>query len=515
MPNTDGVQSYQLFQEPAGDGMCEPRLPVQLQQDEYEFVRFVPIRTSQATAVLPAYMVHRSGALEAIPDTDKKRLREVSPLVTAWTPPTELERETVHVQVDTNEFLAQRHVVVDGRRRSVLLRSADVHALLAGRTVRVQINPSADQGESSPSMVLLSPRQTRSIEPESYLPVGDMASFLSDPRLPGLGRVTLTSRQVEQLRASGTTDIQVRIGDDERKLLIKTGPLEPTSVSSNSNSWDSNGMGQQLSNMFEGSQGDWDIYVKVQVELPEGYEFILVMPFVQSWKLLGYTRGELVSSIPLAAQQETVIEHFTWDRRKSDREQTTGEDSETVGDVSFSEKPSVEVLDELTRRHGWGSNGKVGVQVPVAQGATLGGDFGGQEQGEVADVYRETAGLISDLTVKAAAKVKSSKQMKVVEHVEEGFEDRQTRKIKNHNLVRDLQLHFFEILANYEVATRLDRPGVRLGVLVDNLLPGPINRYFVLQHEAVLTRALSDDTYKPGFGAARLLDAFDRHCEIA
>ena len=73
-------------------------------------------------------------------------------------------------------------------------------------------------------------------------------------------------------------------------------------------------------------------------------------------------------------------------------------------------------------------------------------------------------------TKKAATRVKNSRQTKVSETTESGREERVTRKLKNPNMCRVLNLDYFEVLSNYTVTTRLAAEEARLCLLVANPL---------------------------------------------
>jgi hypothetical protein len=236
---------------------------------------------------------------------------------------------------------------------------------------------------------------------------------------------------------------------------------------------------------------------------------VLALPYKQVWELKGYTRGELLNSIALTPQEETTIEVFSWDRHKTDKEQTSSFEETTSIEASQNHKCSRDTFNETAHTAEWqldehltaGVEG-FGLQVNNTNKQTW------------SDVARVTTNKIDEATLKASSIIKSSNQTKISETAEFGSETRVTRKIKNQNMVRTLTFDYFEVLSSYDVETRLDKSHIRLGVLVDNLLPGPIDRQFILVHEGVLQRVLRYDAYRPGFDAARMLDGYDRICEI-
>ena len=249
--------------------------------------------------------------------------------------------------------------------------------------------------------------------------------------------------------------------------------------------------------------------VTIAVGLPAGYRFVLALPYKQVWQLKGYTRGELLNSIALTPQEETTIEVFSWDRHKTDRDQTSSFEETTSIEASHNHKESRDTFAETAHTAEWqldehltaGVKG-FGLQVNNTNKQTW------------SDVARQTTNKIDEATQKASSIIKSSQQTKISETAEFGSETRVTRKIRNQNMVRTLTFDYFEVLSSYAVETQLDKSHIRLGVLVDNMLPGPIDRQFALVHEGVLQRVLRHEAYRPGFDAARMLDGYDRICEI-
>jgi hypothetical protein len=504
-----GTPQFELFEEPSdAGGSCSATLPIQREVDEFAFVRFTPVHAPEGQTVLPHYMTVAPQHFGKYQKAARQMLASATPLAGAWEPPPQLDEDTPEVTVDVATLLAGREVTVARKAQKVVLDERAVETLLSGRAADVKV----DGGDTEATIRLVPKRQEAGSEP---LPIGDLAAFLAQPRLPGIGAVSLTKKQVQQLRDLGRTELDVEVGGEKRELAIVIGEGHTAPVMQQASPSTASAAMASTSGRIARHWSDIDVvgFHTDTFELPVGMGFVLALPFSQRWTLNGYARGELVNSIGLAPQEEVAIEVDTWDRLKRESEETTTDEREVSGEVGFTDKPSTETMRELTSKRGWSTNVNGKVQVPV-EGAQIGGGAGHTDQGDIVSVTRNTASLISEVTSRAATKVKSTRQVKVTEVVETGFEQRSTRKIKNHNLVRTLHLDYFQVLANYEVSTVLDREAAELCVLVDNLLPGPIDRHFVLQHEGVLRRVLRDASYRPGFGAARVLDAYDRHCEI-
>jgi hypothetical protein len=503
------TQLYELFDERATPRPCGATLPVQRSGDEYTFVQFLPIGSEAQRAVLPTYALVANDALAGLANSTKERFRKATAFAGAWTAPAALSKSMPVVAVDAASLIAHPEIELEGKTHAVSLDAEDIASLLAGQPVRTRLGDDRDV----PQVLLVPPPAVEDDGP-ARLPIGDLSTFLADPILPGFGRIPLSRNEVEQLTDVGVARVEIDVDGNPRVLVISADGTDGIATERSALSTAGGGakIGWSGPTLDTGSATVTD---EMAYELPAGYEFVLALPFAQRWTLKGYTRGELLNSIPLAPQEETTIEVFTWDRHKRDTEETTGEETESGADVVFSQKPSLETLHELTRKNGWSSTVEGKLTVPIAEGAGIEGGLSSTDQHDLNDTSKRTEGLVSDVTAKAASRLKTTRQSKVTEVVETGIESRTTRKIKNQNFVRTLTLDYFEVLASHDVSTALERDSIELCVLVDNLLPGPIDRYFVLQHEGVIRKVLRDATYKPGFGAARLLDAFDRHCEVA
>ena len=110
------------------------------------------------------------------------------------------------------------------------------------------------------------------------------------------------------------------------------------------------------------------------------------------------------------------------------------------------------------------------------------------------------------MTSRLTERVKSTRQVKVLESRETGREDRVTRRIHNPNQGYALTLNCFEVLETYSVTTAL-KAGKQFCLLVEQPDLGPIDLPFVLAYQDRLQRALLSATYLPGFAAARNLYA--------
>jgi hypothetical protein len=248
-----------------------------------------------------------------------------------------------------------------------------------------------------------------------------------------------------------------------------------------------------------------------------GFPVVLYVPYRQQWLLQGYARGDLLNTLSLAPQEETTIEVFSWERRRREEEESTGTENESSLEGTLHNKDTTEVVDEARRENGWKLD--AGLEVSIPSSPVNGSiDFGVKD--ELTTTAKTTATQIAEATLKAATKVKATRQTKVVETSEFGTETKVIRRLRNPNAGRTLNLDIFEVVAGYNVTTTVDRPGVRLAVLVpmhDFLAPiinrSPTQYLALLSFRDVIEPAVPP-SMRAGFAAARMLLAYHRQCEL-
>lgn len=255
-----------------------------------------------------------------------------------------------------------------------------------------------------------------------------------------------------------------------------------------------------------------------QAQLPDigRFRVAFYLPYRQEWQLDGYSRGRMVNSLTLGPQEEQTIEIFKWDRLSRTLDSTTSFEFSQTSESSGTRRDTTDISREVSHQSGFEltSNAKVGFKVDVVNA-----DFGGGTNAKAGlnDADKNARQTITEATTRAATSVRSSRTLKVVETRESGEETRVTRKLRNQNTCHTLTTTFFEILANYTVATYLRTEEITLVLLLPSAELSKIKRFdrsFVRSHERTLTLALLDQTLAPGFEAARFLDARDRACAI-
>lgn len=230
-------------------------------------------------------------------------------------------------------------------------------------------------------------------------------------------------------------------------------------------------------------------------------QLAMLLPLDQTWVLTTYERGRLASSISLAPQEEVTIDVYSWDRRKTSREETTTFDTEVNAEAQSIDRDTRDVFGEVTKsgNFGWGLNGSFS-----GWGVTVGGNIG--DSATVNNVTRRTQQNFHEETAKASAKVHSSRQLKVTESTELGRESRVTRRLRNANLCHPVTFHYFELAARYRVTTRYVKEETVFVLLVDNPHARPVfDIDYVRTYESMIRRALLDPAVASGLEAARVL----------
>ncbi len=247
-----------------------------------------------------------------------------------------------------------------------------------------------------------------------------------------------------------------------------------------------------------------------------GARLAFYLPYRQDWKLLGYNRGRMVSSITLGPAEEQTVEIFTWDRFSRTSDSTTTFELEQTNESSGTRRDTSDISREVTRQSGFEvtTDAKVGMKLEVVNA-----DFsaGANASTGLNEGDKNARQAVREATSRAATTVRSSRVLKVVETRESGSETRVTRTIRNPNSCHTLTTAYFEVLADYRVETALRADAIRLVVLLESASLAQIqtfDRAFIRSHERTLTLALLDSTLLPGFEAARFLDARERACAV-
>jgi hypothetical protein len=515
---------------------CDAHLPVNKLRDDHLIDRLAPItlvagtdwtNASPAMAVVPRDVV-LPGLAETYaglaPHATRLELRGGVGLVDRWNTPAELQplpdealAPEVHVD-DLDALLARGMVKIEGTEGRVLLDPDAIQALLAqGRAV-----VTAQVGEERRLLTLVAGPVPGAAEQEGerLFAVTDLPRFLSDPRLAipgGTVDVRLEARNVQELRTSGATQVEASDG---------TGPVTIVSRPAADPGDGLAALGESdaaaaIEPAFAAQVGPRPLRATTTGSRPvtstetfPTYQLALYLPFRQTWELLGYSRGPLISSLSLAPQEETTIEIFSWDRRKTTTEVMTGFEFEATSEDQKTTKDSYDVLNEMSHDSSFHmqADGHLSAEAEGV-GLSLGGGVGSSDA--IKNLAKQTHTHIQETLQKSSARMKLNRQTKVSEAVEVGREERVTRKVRNANMCHTLNVDYFEILTNYKVHTGFAVSAAKLCVLVNNPVKLTADRQLLRVWEHVLRPALLAPNLAGGFDAARFLAARDRACATA
>jgi len=247
---------------------------------------------------------------------------------------------------------------------------------------------------------------------------------------------------------------------------------------------------------------------------PESPKLRLILPFEETWELIGYERGELVSCVTLTPQEEATIEVFSWDRRRTSVDDTISSESESSTESQSMHRDTADMFNEMTKsgEFTWSANATVEFKVGIFN---VGVETGGGTKQSTADIARTTQQQVGERTQKASERVKASRQTKITESAEFGSETRTTRRLRNPNLARAVTYNYFEVLRRYKstIACLADEAGLVL--LVDNpfLTKLDFSIDCIRHEELTLRKTLLDRNLGGGFEAARMLSQYDHVCD--
>jgi hypothetical protein len=255
----------------------------------------------------------------------------------------------------------------------------------------------------------------------------------------------------------------------------------------------------------------------VEPRLPSGrgIPVAVMVPWRQTWTLAGFSRGALLSSLPLTPQEEVLIEMHSWERRTRSLDQSSEAESEQSFESLDTTKDTDETFNELTKKQDftWQVAGSLDVSYsPGVASINVSASASAESVQNLASVARTTTSRMREATTKAAAKVRSRRVTSISETVETGSDNRVTRRIRNPNLTRTVTYDFFETLAHYTVTTAFQPERLAVVALIRNpemRQPAEFTPTLIRQNESTFRNALLEPSLADGFAALRLLAAYD------
>ncbi len=391
-------------------------------------------------------------------------------------------------------------VSANGKKMRVPLDSAARASLAVGKPAIVASSQPHFKG-----LIRLLPGSLphTAVRQQEYI-INDLASFLARPVLKTPGgvehRVKLTAPQIKELRVTGGVTMPVM---GTSIVLRHSSPLQAASSALQAST------APLLSSTPTRPQSENAVLDPVQDE--KGFELALHLAWKQQWHLKGYTRGQLLYSLTLGPQEETVIEVSSWDRRKQTTDESTSTDVEMTTEFTDTNKDVFGVLNELKQDNQFSVDTKFSAGIKLGDVVNLQGHAGTGFKTALADSSRTSLDNVHEAVLKTSSKLKIDRQIKVGESVEIGREEKVTRRVKNPNMCHTLTLNYFETLAHYTITTELDAPAARLCVLLSSPY-GPsftFSKQNIRLYEGVLRQVLLQPELGTGFAAAHKLVAVD------
>lgn len=230
--------------------------------------------------------------------------------------------------------------------------------------------------------------------------------------------------------------------------------------------------------------------------------FAFCLVFEQEWCHKGYTRGERINSIGLAPGEELTLEVHSWTKEHFKSERELAVEAEMTLSNRLTARDHLEVASKIATQTNYGSNANVNVTIPV-EGIPIGIGAGTNLGVALNTAIDTTAQRTTESTNEAVNTLKSQRKLRIEEARETGREEKQLRKVANTNRCHTLNIHYFEVLSNFEVTLKLVDvvPCVLLSMPQDVVIPA-----WVLCHEHILKAVLLDKVFLPGFEAAKTLE---------
>lgn len=249
--------------------------------------------------------------------------------------------------------------------------------------------------------------------------------------------------------------------------------------------------------------------------LPQ-YRIGVLIHYVQTWLLEGYSQGKLLKDISLYPNEKRKLEVLTWEKRKVERSRSFT--SEFGAEVTRSTKltDSSEIVSSLADSLSTHASGSVGGSIPIQAGASAKADAQAGVEHQLDSEIQVTLEHINEAAVEASQSYKMKHEVKIVESEESGHENKSVREIANLNQGQVLTFKHYEVSANYAVTTQRTKKNT-LCLLVKCPDLGPFDLDFVMAFEDRLLGALLSDRYLPGFKSTKILAAqrwYDKRSEL-
>jgi hypothetical protein len=185
------------------------------------------------------------------------------------------------------------------------------------------------------------------------------------------------------------------------------------------------------------------------------YSFGIELKHRQEWRPSGYGLGDIISSISLLPNEELTLEVKTWETSKTQQDSDETLESKNISDVKVETSDAREVLDDYQK--------KTHHEVDVHASANWGWGSASANYGfssDVATQHKTLTKQAQDIARKSVNEIASKRSIKIAVSREAGSEEKTTRKIKNINQCRTLNINYYQVVKEYTVELFVD--GVNL-----------------------------------------------------
>jgi hypothetical protein len=211
----------------------------------------------------------------------------------------------------------------------------------------------------------------------------------------------------------------------------------------------------------------------------------------QTWRLLGYARGDLVKTVPLGPRESRKISIKTTHRTKTTTtsEQVTSE--ERTADTTTTSKSTSEVIDEAGKKLNRHAEG----EVSGGYGEYIHAKVSGSVTEDTAASSKQTKSRLNESVAKTASRMKRDTKVAVSTETETGFELSQSSELVNPNDEIAVTYLYHRLQQQFWVSTEIGE--VDSVVFVPEPLPdwASINEDWVRAHGDVLGAALLDPAF--------------------
>ena len=206
-------------------------------------------------------------------------------------------------------------------------------------------------------------------KPVQRYSISDLSAFLANPVVPlrtgGGVAASLTKTELRSLPHDGPGSCQV--AGHPIELTLRSGPFsdgrsffDPDAPETDTPPLGATVLPARLELLrladFRASRDD-DVPAAVEdsgqplPDAPKSLPLAIFLPWQQQWRLDGFSRGNLLSSITLTPGEETTITVSSWERRSKALEQSSETEIEQAVDHTQTTRDTEDVAREVTSRH--------------------------------------------------------------------------------------------------------------------------------------------------------------------